>query len=64
MYVVDDNLLRFWPRWFVSVDAGDERWIDIECWIDTHATAEAALGDDRVYFASRDDAERFYRSVG
>lgn len=25
MYVVDDNLLRFWPHWFVAVDAGDER---------------------------------------
>lgn len=59
MYIVDDNLLRFLPNWFVAVDAGDERWIDIECWIDANASTGAALGEDQVYFVERADAERF-----
>jgi hypothetical protein len=63
-FVVDENLLPFRPRWFVPVDAGDERWIDIEFWLDLHVPAGAALGDDRVYFVNKDEAERFARVFG
>jgi hypothetical protein len=59
MYIVDDNLLRFLPHWFVRVDASDERWIDIECWLDFHTVAGAALCDDRAFFADRGEAEQF-----
>jgi hypothetical protein len=67
VYVIEDRyLLSFWPRWIVPVDKqiSEDRWPDIECWIDFETQAGAASCDDRAFFADKGEAEKFAAAWG